>query len=311
MKKTLKKTEPIEQKYIESELYKGSVKIRFYPESHRYYISVDGGPFKQRPGVTTIGGIKDKSTPLRIWQQRMTADFLFKSLKSGKKLSDDLIVEAIIQCDIKVAEAADIGKEIHGWIEHYIRNKLGERGFENVPPIPDYPEAINGVNAFLDWEKENHVEYVSTERPVFSKEHDYVGTMDLEAKVNGIHCLVDFKSSNGLYNGVRMQTAGYVKADEEEKGKKKYKGRWALRVSKFTEKEYYEVESEKSILKKKIAELQGKEYKDYPTKPYQVFEAKFLDGMKEFMDRDFAAFINCRQLYSWDSETDPFRNDNW
>ncbi|CAM5999304.1 unnamed protein product [Sphagnum balticum] len=303
--------QPEEIKYTESSLYKGKVQIRFYPESHRYYISVDDGKFVQRPGVTTICGIKDKSTPLRIWQQRITADFLFKSLKDKKKLTEDLAIEAIIQCDIKVKDAADIGQEIHAWCEAYIRNKLKQKGFEKVPEIPNFPEAINGVNAFLAWEQEHKVKYHSSERVVYSKSQNFVGTLDVSAEVDGMYCLIDFKSSNGLYNGVRMQTAAYCKADEEEQGKKLYKGRWALRLSKYSEFEYYEVEQEKKMLKKKIAELQGKEFKDYEIKPYQVFEAKFLDGMKEFMDRDWKAFINCRELYAWDAETDPYRNENW
>lgn len=301
-----------EKAYVETVMYKGKVIVRFYETSHRYYVSVNGGKFVQKPGVTTIGGIKDKSRPLKIWQQRVTADYLFKALKEKKKLTDDLAVEAIIQCDIKLTDAADIGKEIHGWCEHYIRRKLKQKGFEKLPPMPEYPEAINAINGFLEWEKDNHVEYVSTERPVFSIKHDYIGTMDLEAKVNGIHCLLDFKSSNGLYNTVRMQTSAYVNADEEECGKKKYKGRWALRLSKFTEREYYEVENEKKLLKKKIAELQGNEFKDYEVEAYQVFEAKFMDVEKAHMERDFNAFINCRELYAWDAETDSYRNpNNW
>ncbi len=84
-------------------------------------------------------------------------------------------------------------------------------------------------------EKQHKVKFVSTERIVYSKKHDYIGKMDAEAMVDGKRVLVDFKTSSGLYNSVRMQTAAYQKADEEE-GAKSYKGRWAIRISRKTKR---------------------------------------------------------------------------
>ena len=301
-----------EVKYKLIELYKGKVQVRFYEDSHQYWVSVDGSPFKRKSGVTTIGGIKDKSVPLGKWQQSITADFLFKKLDSKKKIDEDAIVEAISQCDIQKEEAADIGHKIHEWCEHYIKYKLGEPGYETIPTIPEGTEATNGVNAFLEWEKSHKVKFISSERVVYSLEHDYIGTLDIEAMVDGELCLVDLKSSNGLYNGVRTQTEAYARADEEERGRKLYKGRWAIKLSKFDEKEYLRKEELKNILKSRLARIQGKEEKIYPPKPYQVFEAKFLDDEKTHRERDFKAFLNCLGLFRWDKETDPFTNkENW
>ncbi|MCK9578738.1 hypothetical protein M0R01_04610 [bacterium] len=301
-----------ESKYETSTLYKGKVQIRFYPISHQYWISIDGSPFKRKSGVTTFIGIKDKSKALQIWQQQITADFLLNALDKKQKIDSDKAIEAIIQCDIARDTAADIGKEIHAWCEAYIRNKLKQPGFENVPEIPNFPEAVTGVNSFLEWEKEHKVKFISTERVVYSKEHDYMGTMDFEAEIDGILCMGDFKSSNGLYNGVRMQTAAYAYADMEENTKKKYKGRWAIRLSKYSESEYLKREERKKEIKRAIAKFQNKECKEYPIKPYQVFEAKFLDNGKDFIKRDMDAFLNVKALFAWDKDTDPFyQKENW
>lgn len=310
----VKKTETkecAEPKFIESELYKGKVKVKFYPASHQYWISLNGQPHKRKSGSTTFISIKDKSTALSSWQQNMTADFLLNKIAEGVKINEDIALEAVIQNDIAKDAAVDIGKEMHEWLEKYIKFKLKIKGYNAIPEIPNIPEAITGVNGFLAWEKEHKPKYISSERMVYSMKHDYMGTLDLEAVVDGITCLCDFKSSNGLYNSVRMQTASYCEADEEERKKKVYGGRWALRFSKYTEAEYVRREERKKLIKQKIYEIKGKEWKDYPIAPYQVFEAKFLDKEKGMREYDFDAFLAAKNLYQWDQKTDWFYNPEY
>lgn len=299
--------------FIESTLYKGKVKIKFYPESHQYWMSINGSPFKRKSGATTFIGIKDKSTPLSSWQQTMTLDFLLTCLEKGIKLDEDKCIEAVIQNDIAKDEAVDIGKEMHDWMEKYALFHLRSKKQPNMPEMPKLKEAVTGVNSFLEWEASHKmVKYVSPERVVYSIKNDYMGTLDLEAEIDGMLCLVDYKSSNGLYNAVRAQTAAYVKADEEEYGKKKYKGRWALRFAKYTEKEYFKREERKKIIKAHIARIKGKDFKDYEIAPYQVFEAKFLDKEKTYLNDDFEeGFMSSVRLYKWDQRTDWYRNPEY
>lgn len=297
-----------EKEIIESELYAGKVKVRFYPASHQYWISVKGSPFKRKSGSTTYIGIKDKSTPLGKWQQGMTLDFLLNKLAEGVKIDENLAIEAVIQHELFLGESVDIGKEMHDWLEKYIKFKLKMKGYTSIPEIPNIPEAITGVNSFLAWEKDMKPKYISSERMVYSMKHDHMGTMDIELIVDGKLCLGDFKSSNGLYNSVRMQTASYLKADEEENKKKKYKGRWAFRFSKYTESEYVLREERKKVIKAHIARIKGKEFKDYDIPPYQAFEAKYLDKNKGMIEDDFDAFLHAKALYEWDARTDWYRN---
>lgn len=295
-----------------TELYGGKVQIKFYEKSHQYWVSVRGSAFKRVSGVTTLIGIKDKSTPLGKWQQQVTCDYLLDLIAKGVPIDEEKAIESVIQHEIQRDEAADIGKEIHAWIEHYIRRKLKQKGYEKLPEMPTFPEALTGINAFFEWEKEHKVKFRSTEKVVYSLKHGYIGTMDFTAEIDGIICVGDFKSSAGLYNGIRMQTAAYGRADEEEAGKKLYKGRWGVRLNKYTEAEYMKREKRKIVIKKHIARIQGKEEKEYEIKPYVVFEAYFLDAERTHFDRDFNAFTDAKNLHTWDKETDPFYNPgNW
>lgn len=294
---------------IITKLYGGKVLVKFLgptedkPNRHMYY--VDG---KRMTGVTTYIGIKDKSRPLGIWQQRMTADFLLELIAKGVKIDEEKAIEATIQHELFKDKAADIGKEIHAWCEHFIRHELKQKGFEKMPKIPEFPEAVTGVNSFMAWRDEHKVKFISSERLLYSKKHGYVGTMDIEAKIDGIHCAGDFKSSNGLYNSVRMQLAAYAMADMEERKENVYDGRWAIRLSKYSEKEYMAAEKRKLVIKKLIAKVKGQDVTDSEIKPYQVFEAVYLDNNKGSMADDFDAFLHCKALTEWDKRTDAFAN---
>lgn len=280
--------------YIETALYKGKVKIKFFPESHQYWVSIRGEKAVRKTGTTTYLGIKDKSTALVSWATDLARDFLFEKVDGGAVIDRDLIAEACKLHNVRKEEAANIGTIIHDWCEKYIKHKLKEPGYEQFPEIPDNESAIIGVNAFLDWEKKHKVKFISSERVVFSLKHDYIGTMDIEAIIDGKLCLVDLKSSTGLYNTVRAQTASYAMADMEENPKKKYRGRWAIRLAKETEKEY-------------IARMEKKGKTEYPK--YVVFEARDLEEEGYFMERDFDAFLNCVELFRWDKETDFYWED--
>ena len=287
------------------DLYKGKIKGKFLgptedkPNRHMYYI--DG---KRKTGSTTYIGIKDKSRPLMIWKGSLIIDYLLSQLKKAP-IDQQTICMASYADEIEKEKAADIGSAIHDWAEQYINFKLKKS--KTAPDMPELKNVQVGVNAFLDWEKEHKVKFLSSERVVYSKKHDYIGTMDIEAIIDGDLCLVDLKSSNGLYNAVNLQTASYLKADEEESGRE-YVGRWAVRLSKYDEAEYLKKEEQKKFIKRIVDEARGREYKDYPIPPYQVFEAKYLDAEGGNIDRDYKGFLAAKHLFEWDKATDYFLN---
>lgn len=282
---------------ITSFLYKGKVEVKFLgptPEKpSRHVYMVDG---ERKTGVTTFLGIVDKSRALVGWAVDLFRDFL---LDAPGEITENMIFTGSMLHEVRKQEAADIGTVIHGWCEQYIKHKLGKKGIE-MPEMPEDKAVQVGVMSFLDWEKQHKVKFISSERTVYSRKHDFIGTMDIEAKIDGRLCLVDLKSSNGLYNTVRLQTAAYVMADQEESGRK-YDGRWAIRLAKETEKEY-DARMEKKNSNRVRA---GKKPIDYPA--YQVFEAKDLDEGYKFMKRDKEAFIACQALFKWNEETDFYK----
>jgi hypothetical protein len=275
---------------IIQKLYGGEIEVRFLgptedkPNRHMYYVGS-----KRKSGATTYIGILDKSRPLVSWATDLARDYLL----GKKEITEEDVYKA---CDLHSEfkkDAADIGKEAHKWIEGYIKGE--------TPEMPERREAQIAVNAFLDWVKKEGFEIKSSERVVYSKEHDYMGTMDIEAMKEKKRYLIDIKTGNGIYNDAYMQTAAYVKADEEE-SKRRYAGRYIVRLAKETEEEY----NNRMEKKNKAREIKGNARWNYGK--YQPFEVLFLDNDKGNIDRDFQAFLNAKALYEWNKATDPFLN---
>lgn len=276
-------------------LYNGTVEVKYFPTSHIYM--VDG---KRKSGASTIAGVKDKSTAMVSWALETGAAHLFDLLAEGKKLTAEDVIRATYASENAKNAAADLGTAVHDWCEQYIRFKLKQKGTE-MPEMPEDKNIITGVTSFLEWEANHKVKYLWTEKVLYSKRGDFVGRADFGAMVDGKRVLCDLKTGNGLYNAVLLQTAGYVLADEEE-SPGGYDGRWAIRISKETEKEYFS----RMELKNKIKNMLGK--KTGEIAPYQVFEAKFLDPLGTEMKRDMKAFLAAKALLDWNNATDFYKN---
>lgn len=297
-RKTLNQRNKME---IISSLYKGKIEVKFLgptpenPKRHMYYVNG-----VRKTGVTTALNIKDKSTALLSWSGETIAKHLFDAVISGQIFTQEVIVKAIFAPEEAKNKAADLGHEVHEWIENYINHKLYPKKFK-MPEMPEDKNVSTGVVSFLEWESEHKVKYLWAEKVVYSKKHDYIGKADFGAIVDGMTCMCDIKTGNGMYNSVLAQTAAYAMADTEECGIK-YEGRWAIRIAKETPEEY----EERLKLKAEIRGYLGKSEKTVV--PYQVFEAKFLDSERGNMKRDFEGFLCHWNLMKWDKETDFWAN---
>lgn len=279
----------------ETILYGGRVTVRFAEVSHIYTVSVDGGKYVRKGSVTGISGVKDKSEFLIPWALEEGAKHLLMLLEAGQRINEQSVVEAVYKSQEKKESAGDLGSKIHAWVEQHIRFKLKEKGITD-PQMPEDDNVAIGVTSFLEWESQHKVEYLWAEKTIYSLKRDYVGRADFAAIVDGKRCLCDLKSSNGLYNAVRIQTALYAAADTEESGVK-YDGRWAIRVAKETQEEY----EERMALKNRIKAILGKPVK--AIYPYQVFEAYYLDHNGTEMATDLEASVNAQGLNNWDKQT--------
>lgn len=191
---------------IRHELYNGAVKIDFLPNSHTYKKETG----ERITSVTSALGIIAKPA-LIYWSANLCAEFLQEQLKEGQNITTELIEQARVQHTLNKVKAASIGHLVHSWCEEFI--KTGNK------TIPDDDRVKNGVLAFLRWVDEHGVQFVSSERIVYSRRHDFVGIMDAEAIIDGKRVVVDFKTSNGIYEEYHLQTAAYQRAAEEEGSK--------------------------------------------------------------------------------------------
>lgn len=286
-------------------LYGGEVKVKFYPNSHMYKVTDEKYGLKDQrvKGVTTYLGVKDKSQALVSWAVGEAGLHLYDIISAGQIVTMDDVRNALKRHTEIKDEAALIGTAMHAWCEYFIKFKLKEKGYEEAPKLPEAPQILLGVNSFLEWYTSHKVEFLSSERIVYSRKHQYIGTMDFDAIVDGKLTGGDFKSSNGLYNTVRAQISAYIEAAEEEaahlKKPVKYENRVAIRLSKETESEYNTRMTRKNIIK-------GKE--DAPLDPYEPFEWKVFEG-RESHEVDFRdGFMAAKTLFTWDQSTDFFLN---
>ena len=239
----------------------------------------DGTPKKKRiVGVTTILNVINKPA-LIPWAVGETIKYLREHLDRIEDDPAQLLADAKQEAERIKQEAADIGQEVHNWIEQHTKGL--------APEMPEDENVKRGVISFLEWEAENKVEYLESEKVVYSKKYNFVGRLDIIAKIKGKIYMLDLKTGNAIWKEHHAQTAAYLKADMEERGTK-YEGRIILRISKETEEEY-------------IKKVQDKVWfqKDPGKYPYKVFEAIYLDKDDSKVYEDFEAFKSALNIYRW------------
>ncbi|MDD5065190.1 MAG: hypothetical protein PHQ35_10600 [Phycisphaerae bacterium] len=223
-------------------LYNGTVKISFeekdiYGKKCHIYTGEDGKTIKS---VTNSTGVIDKSDVIAYWASRVNAEKAlillqvvpegyFTELKAENKKQWEELERNAIDLSVKTEDiikaiqagrgeyrvrkdvSADIGTEAHDFIKKWIT-------LIKKPQIPENEKVRNAVIAFLDFIKKNNLEFISSERLVYSKKYNIVGTLDgidydLDDKCLSVD---DWKSSNGIYPEMVFQTAGYLMMIEEE-----------------------------------------------------------------------------------------------
>ncbi len=239
-------------------LYDGEINLEFDPKNHIYRIG-DRIVY----GVTSIVNVIGKPA-LIYWAVNQCIDNLKSIWEAGKSYDEIEILNILTTAKNihteKKNQSATIGDLAHKWIEDYIKAKIEKyhrilylshlrtllydyliEG-TNTPTIPVNKQLENSINAFLKWEKENKVEWLESEKKIYSKQYDYAGTLDAEAKVNNELAIIDFKTSNGIYDEYFLQVAAYIQARKEETGND-YKKAYIVRIGKDGELEVKELDN--------------------------------------------------------------------
>ena len=208
-------------------LYGGKVHIAFWEKMHWYRLW-DAKTSKPLDWVTSVtsatGLIGFPSDKAMEWATGLTKIFLTELFDNKIKIAQVHIDEACRQHLIKKEEAASTGTQVHKYAEEFVKGLK--------PELPTEEKALNGVTAFHQWFKSKKIKILESERMVYSKKYNYVGTMDALAVIDGKTSVIDFKTSNYANSSMCYQVAAYQMAYEEEIGKTLSGARYLLRFDK-------------------------------------------------------------------------------
>jgi hypothetical protein len=249
----------------EYKFYGGEETIWYDDAEHEYTRFDKDGNLIIIPGVTSAVHIIDKSGALTQWAANMATDYIRDMLIAEEekiraalphlfadasapflleaKTVESWLDDARRNFDKYKKRAAETGKLAHDWIEQFIRALMSQTWdivLELQANLPEDERAANGVMAALDFMVRHKVRWIFTERKIYSRQHDYAGTLDGLAYVSScgdpdccgyvnvttgqrealyfvdVLAIVDWKTSNQLYPEYHYQTAAYLKSIEEE-----------------------------------------------------------------------------------------------
>lgn len=235
--KTMTKTAT--KKPIETvSFYGGRALIEKKPwgDHFRFTLQVDGG--EKRNGILSATGITkflDKSQALLPWAvglvgSHMTSTFEARTGETFSKEEIFLVVkEAVLKPEEAKVAGGKTGDAIHDYAHAFAKAEIVGDTLPEVPKLADMPEeerqkALNGINAFLDFYNGHDVEFLEMEKLVYynsllagdTKEGEevieYLGILDLLARVDGKVGVWDYKTGKRVYTDQRYQLSGYRKA---------------------------------------------------------------------------------------------------
>jgi hypothetical protein len=119
---------------------------------------------------------------------------------------------------------------VHQWCEEAINWKLGNG---DEPTMPTDERAVSAIDGFRDWIAQNNIEWVSSEERIYNRQYNYAGTVDAVAYVNDEFCVIDFKTSTGIWDEYFLQVAAYAEAVAHVHGDA-IESAWILRFDKKT-----------------------------------------------------------------------------
>jgi hypothetical protein len=151
-------------------------------KAHTTYKLQDGTTV---PGVTTILGVLNKPA-LVPWANKLG----LQGIDSSKYVDDK----------------AAIGTLAHQMIADYLR---GEETDTSEYSKVQIDQAENAVLAFFEWEKNHHIKPILIEEPLVNEVFRFGGTIDCLGEINGDLCLIDFKTSSGVFPEMMVQVAAY------------------------------------------------------------------------------------------------------
>jgi hypothetical protein len=174
----------------------------------RFYIDPDDGAIKV-PGVTSVGGMLPKDF-LTYWAAKEAAeaavnnwDIVSELCKRDPKGAIDYLKSAHRR---KSSAASDLGTAAHDLFERLARG-------ETVNDRHIHMDVKPHVRWFREFLQEVQPEFIYLEETVWSDTHQYAGSFDAIARVDGEIVILDWKTSKAIYDSVALQLSAYRYAD--------------------------------------------------------------------------------------------------
>jgi len=209
-------------------LYDNRVALKFEGKKHTY--SVDGAPV---PNVTKV--LDSLNKPALVgWAAKETAAYWENLIAPGQPIQFD---ETEIAEHVRASKAARFKKSGKALIVGGLVHDYAEAVAKGTPcALPENEQARNGCGAFNQWWAAHDIEVIAAERKIFSEEHWYCGTTDLFARIDGELSVLDWKTSTGIYDEMKVQVGGAYRVALEEELGEKITGAWVVRFDKETGK---------------------------------------------------------------------------
>lgn len=174
----------------------------------RFYIDPTDGAIKV-PGVTSVVGMEPKPF-LKYWAVKLTAEACVKNADVWIPLAErdeKGAIDYLKGVHRRVSgDAATLGSMAHDLFERAARGEVINPRHVHADVKPH----LKWFMAFLD---EVQPEFLYLEETVWSDTHEYAGSFDAIAKVDGETVILDWKTSKDVYASVALQLSAYRYAE--------------------------------------------------------------------------------------------------
>ena len=148
------------------------------------------------PGTTTIIGRFKESGGLLWW-----------ACEQGQKHPNVPVRDALYG---ERDKAADIGTCVHDMVDAHVKGKPPQDVFDLCDFSPeDAAKVASGFDAYLSWERMTKLEITHQEIQLVCPEYRFGGTPDAIGLIDGVPCLLDWKTSKSVYPDMLIQLAAY------------------------------------------------------------------------------------------------------
>jgi hypothetical protein len=159
---------------------------------------------KNLTGITTILSVINKPYLIQ-WSANVACEYVKDNLKDLKDM-DEVLENAKVAHTKKKEKAGGIGTKVHEAVENYIKSEEVKSDDKLVQKCLDN---------FISWAKEDKVEFIESEKNLYSRKYWLGGIVDFVCRIDGEIWIGDVKTSSGIYPENFLQMAGYQLMLEE------------------------------------------------------------------------------------------------